>query len=700
MNKTKTSAVSTGMKSTLFSISDEDSDELKITPLGSGQEVGRSCHYLEFKGKKILLDFGIHPALTGMSALPFVDHIDPEQIDLVLVSHFHLDHAGGLPWFLMRTRFRGKCFMTHPTKAIYRWLLSDYIKVSNLATEQMLYSESDLDGSLNKISVINFHEEREVNGIKFWCYHAGHVLGAAMFMIQIAGIKILYTGDFSRQEDRHLMMAEIPHIRPDILIIESTYGVSVHEPRESRESRFTNTIQTIVTRGGRCLIPVFALGRAQELLLILDEYWEQHPELHEVPIYYASALAKKCMSVYQTYTNAMNEKIQRQIAISNPFQFKHISNLKGMDQFEDIGPCVIMASPGMMQSGLSRELFEMWCPDPKNGVIIAGYCVEGTLAKDILKEPDEIQTMSGQRLPMKCSVEYISFSAHTDFEQTSHFVRTIHPPNVVLVHGEMTEMGRLKSALEREYEGLTENPVKIFNPKNLETITFYFRGEKMAKVTGNLAVSLPKNNDIVSGILVKKNFNCHVISPQELNKYSELAVSTLSQRLSVNYNGSWQLLHYLMGTMFGNVDILTTEDPNQKVLRVFDSVNVVHEPPVIVLEWIASPTTDMYATAVMKMVLKAQDLKDDEHIISPSEGFDKMHFKECLIELLQEMFGEECVPKIFKGEKLYVVVNEQRANIDISKMTVSCDDEKLQRIVQVAVTKLFESLAPVTYDMK
>jgi cleavage and polyadenylation specificity factor subunit 3 len=128
-----------------------------------------------------------------------------------------------------------------------------------------------------------------------------------------------------------------------------------------------------------------------------------HPELHEIPIYYASSLAKKCMSVYQTYVNAMNEKIRRQIGINNPFIFKHISNLKvsllknvssivfyhkkffhcvkTMDEFEDMGPCVVMASPGMMQSGLSRELFEAWCSDKKNGVIIAGYCVEGTLAK-------------------------------------------------------------------------------------------------------------------------------------------------------------------------------------------------------------------------------------------------------------------------------------------------------------------------------
>ena len=100
------------------------------------------------------------------------------------------------------------------------------------------------------------------------------------------------------------------------------------------------------SRGGRCLIPVFALGRAQELLLILDEFWAAHPELHEIPIYYASSFAKKCMAVYQTFINAMNEKIRRNISVHNPFVFKHISNLKGIDHFDDVGPCVILASPG------------------------------------------------------------------------------------------------------------------------------------------------------------------------------------------------------------------------------------------------------------------------------------------------------------------------------------------------------------------
>ena len=133
------------------------------------------------------------------------------------------------------------------------------------------------------------------------------------------------------------MAAEVPNVRPDILIIESTYGTHVHEKREVREARFTQTVHDTISRGGRCLIPVFALGRAQELMLILDEYWEAHPELHDVPIYYASSLAKKCMAVFQTYVNAMNDKIRRQISVNNPFVFKHISNLKNIDQFQDIG---------------------------------------------------------------------------------------------------------------------------------------------------------------------------------------------------------------------------------------------------------------------------------------------------------------------------------------------------------------------------
>ncbi|RVX04686.1 Cleavage and polyadenylation specificity factor subunit 3-I [Vitis vinifera] len=326
-----------------------EGDQLIITPLGAGNE----------------FDCGIHPAYSGMAALPYFDEIDPSTIDVLLVTQyvlfpsvlegslyrkavghyskwimfiliseqwlivvffflaicstfssetapvlldvlstllhcnvlhflcsFHLDHAASLPYFLEKTTFKGRVFMTHATKAIYKLLLSDYVKVSKVSVEDMLYDEQDILRSMDKIEVclflfidpkllvplrlgssgkgmgrvIDFHQTLEVNGIRFWCYTAGHVLGAAMFMVDIAGVRVLYTGDYSREEDRHLRAAEIPQFSPDICIIESTYGVQLHQPRHVREKRFTDVIHSTISQGGRVLIPAFALGRAQELL--------------------------------------------------------------------------------------------------------------------------------------------------------------------------------------------------------------------------------------------------------------------------------------------------------------------------------------------------------------------------------------------------------------------------------------------------
>uniref|UniRef100_A0A7M4EHD5 Cleavage and polyadenylation specificity factor subunit 3 n=1 Tax=Crocodylus porosus TaxID=8502 RepID=A0A7M4EHD5_CROPO len=644
----------------------EESDQLLIRPLGAGQEVGRSCIILEFKGRKIMLDCGIHPGLEGMDALPYIDLIDPAEIDLLLISHFHLDHCGALPWFLQKTSFKGRTFMTHATKAIYRWLLSDYVKVSNISADDMLYTETDLEESMDKIETINFHEVKEVAGIKFWCYHAGHVLGAAMFMIEIAGVKLLYTGDFSRQEDRHLMAAEIPTIKPDILIIESTYGTHIHEKREEREARFCNTVHDIVNRGGRGLIPVFALGRAQELLLILDEYWQNHPELHDIPIYYASSLAKKCMAVYQTYVNAMNDKIRKQININNPFVFKHISNLKSMDHFDDIGPSVVMASPGMMQSGLSRELFESWCTDKRNGVIIAGYCVEGTLAKHIMSEPEEITTMSGQKLPLKMSVDYISFSAHTDYQQTSEFIRALKPPHVILVHGEQNEMARLKAALIREYEDNDEVHIEVHNPRNTEAVTLNFRGEKLAKVMGSLADKKPEQGQRISGILVKRNFNYHILSPCDLSS-----------------------------------DVEEIEVQQKPALKVFKNITVIQEPGMVVLEWVANPANDMYADTVTTVILEVQSnpkiQKAAVHKISKQVDIDV--YSKRLEIMLQDMFGEDCVSGK-EGSILSVAVDGKTANISLETRTVECepgceDDEALREMVELAAQRLYDALSPV-----
>ncbi|KAI2509751.1 Pre-mRNA 3'-end-processing endonuclease polyadenylation factor C-term [Fragilaria crotonensis] len=311
-------------------------DVMTITPLGSGQEVGRSCHVLEFRDMNIMLDCGIHPGYEGMNGLPFLDRIEPERIDILLITHFHLDHAASLPYFTERTGFKGRIFMTHPTKAVIRLLLGDYLRLlqmRNAKSEEVLYTEAELLSCIEKIELIDYHQTVTVKGLTFYALNAGHVLGACMYWLDIG-----------------------------------------------------------------------------------DGYL-------------------------------------------NPFAFTFIQNLKSIDleNFDDSGPSVVFASPGMLQSGVSRQLFDRWATDPKNGVLIAGYAVEHTLAKEIMNQPKEVVTLEGRRQPLNCLVDYVSFSAHVDFVQNRSFIAQVDPKHIILVHGQKDEMGRLKSALMLQYRQLPEN---------------------------------------------------------------------------------------------------------------------------------------------------------------------------------------------------------------------------------------------------
>ena len=616
---------------------------MTITPLGSGQEVGRSCHVLEFRGMTILLDCGIHPGYEGMNGLPFLDRIEPEQIDILLVSHFHLDHAASLPYFTERTGFRGRIFMTHPTKAVLRLLLGDYIRLlqmKNAKPEDILYTEAELQSCIDKIELIDYHQTVTVKGLSFYALNAGHVLGACMFWLDIGGRTVLYTGDYSMEDDRHLMAAEIPKQKPDVLIVESTYGVQVHASRPEREARFTGTVERVVTRGGRCLIPVFALGRAQELLLILDEYWQANPHLQKVPLFYASKMASRALRVYQTYANMMNARIRAQMDIANPFSFQFIQNLKSIDvhNFDDSGPSVVFASPGMLQSGVSRQLFDRWATDPKNGVLIAGYAVEHTLAKEIMNQPKEVVTMEGRRQPLNCLVDYVSFSAHVDFVQNRSFITQVDPKHIILVHGQKDEMGRLKSALLIQYRQVAEvscirSDVVFCNgdsdlklgtqnkrptitmPPNLQEVKLKFPRRRSAKVMGTLAdrQTEPEEGEPVDGILVTHNFSSKIVSAEDLSTYTPLRVGSVSSKLHVPYCAPVATFEFFLKEMF--IGVTRKEDGegvNGQPVTIFglneDQITITIGKTFgnAILEWEASPANDVIADSTVALLMQAQ----------------------------------------------------------------------------------------------
>ncbi|KAI9442109.1 beta-lactamase-like protein [Lactarius indigo] len=672
-----------------------DVPTLSITLLGAGQEVGRSCCVLQYRDITIVLDAGVHPAHTGMASLPFIDELDWSTVDAILVTHFHLDHAAALTYITEKTNFRegkGKVYMTHPTKALHKFMMQDFVRMSNSSTDALI-SPLDLSMSISSIIPVSL------------------------------AFKVLYTGDYSREEDRHLVKAEVPPIRPDVLIVER---------REEKELRFTNLVHSIIRRGGHVLLPTFALGRAQELLLILDEYWKKHPDLHNVPIYYASSLARKCMAVYQTYIHTMNSNIRTRFARrDNPFVFKHISNVpqaRGWERKIAEGPpCVVLASPGMLQPGTSRELFELWAPDPRNGLIVTGYSVEGTLARDIMNEPEEVTGVKGNTIPRKLSVDYISFSAHVDYSQNSEFIDMIKAPHIVLVHGEQTAMGRLRAALQAKYKNRDED-IKVHSPRNLETLNLTFRPERVAKVIGGLASKPPQTNDVLSGLLVSKDYSYTLLDPRDLRDFAGLSTCVVTQRQKVALGVGWELVRWHLEGMYGRIEEGLDKDGNL-TMRVMNAVDVKQTAPhELILEWDSSAANDMIADSTLAVITEIDKSPASakvtsgqshrhEHEHHPHSDHDythnpmvriqrlgmflEAHFGDVEYHIPDEDMGTEQEEPTARGEPSFLIqLDDAEARINLLSMTVDSSSDALRRRVEAVlemaastVSSLSESFA-------
>lgn len=664
-------------------------NEMIIMPIGAGMEVGRSCCILKFMGKTIMFDCGIHPAYSGLASLPYFDGIDTYEIDLVLITHYHLDHAAGLPYLMEKTKYNCKrVFMTQPTRAIYKALLSDFVRVSRNSTgEESLYTEEDVNRTMTRIEVVDYHAEVNVDGIKFRPFYAAHVLGGAMFMVEIAGVRVLYTGDYSRVEDRHLKAAEIPPFRPDVLIVESTYGVQEHEGRRIREKRFTDRVARIVRQGGRVLLPVFALGRAQELLLILDEFWEDNPDLRNVPIYYASAIALKCMPVYQTYVNMMNDNVRRRFEISNPFNFKYVKNVPGINRFDDDGPCVFMASPGMLQNGLSRELFERWCTNRKNGLVLTGYSVEGTLAKKVLSEPQHITRLDGRQVRRECSVDYITFAAHADFKETRNFVADTNPSHCVLVHGEKNNMSRLRGALDTIHnrsEG--GRKLDLHSPGNCAAVKLKFQNAKTARAIGILK---DKDKDLktgipVSGLLIQHDFAYTLVKPRDLPHLTSLKVSKINQHTVVPTEKKFVTIATELRTTFDDV----VYDEEAKEIRVAKGamlVHPVHEAEAVRISWVSGHASDMLADSIAAIIL-SHSMRGPAGTVTDLLKYGR--------SLLANRFGTVRRVKGVAG-KCRLIVDLIEVDLNMFTGQVQCKDKGIAEKVRLAYRRIQASMFPI-----
>ncbi|XP_055908954.1 integrator complex subunit 11 isoform X1 [Eupeodes corollae] len=429
--------------------------DIKLTPLGAGQDVGRSCLLLSMGGKNIMLDCGMHMGFNDERRFPDFSYIVPEgpitsHIDCVIISHFHLEHCGALPYMSEVIGFNGPIYMTRPTKALVPILYEELRKLNLQNKGNTNYcSTQAVKNCIKKITAVDLHQSIMVdNELEIKAYYAGHVLGAAMFWIKVGSQSVVYTGDFNMNPDRHLGAAWIDKCQPDVLITESHYATTNPTKKRCSDEDFLKYVHDCLSRGGKVLIPIFILGRAQELCLILDQYWQKMNLTY--PIYFATeSLTERTNSYYKMFISWTNQQMHKSNPEGEAFEFKHIKSFH-RSYTDDPEPMVVLATNGMLQAGLSMQIFKEWAHDEKNLLILPDICEKGTLGHKIMSGAREIQFRNNEIIKVLLQVEQMDFDAVADLNGLIQLIEQCAPKNVVLVHGHHEHRQLLLSKTNKE----------------------------------------------------------------------------------------------------------------------------------------------------------------------------------------------------------------------------------------------------------
>jgi metallo-beta-lactamase family protein len=391
---------------------------------GAGATTGANF-LLEFGEKRILVDCGM---LQGggdtdiHNKTPF--SYDPTSIDILFVTHAHIDHTGLIPK-LVKEGFKGEIYSTTETKSIAELLLADAAKI-NATDAEPIYTQVDVERALSLWKTLKYHEVQEFDGFKLELYNAGHILGSAMLKFSFpSGKRMLFTGDLGNSPS--VLLPNMERVSGlDYLLMESVYGDRNHESKEMRDDKFERVVRESIERGGALLIPAFSLERTQVLLFKLDNLFESG-KFPSVPVFLDSPLAIRLTEIYERVSNLFNQEARAEIESGDDiFKFKELRITASVRDSREIakvsGPKIIIAGSGMSTAGRIVGHEEMYLPDPKSTILLAGYQGHGTLGRQIENGGKEV-TIDNKQIPLRARVEKIDgFSAHADSNTLVDFV--------------------------------------------------------------------------------------------------------------------------------------------------------------------------------------------------------------------------------------------------------------------------------------
>jgi hypothetical protein len=435
--------------------------------------------FLQTPESRVLLDCGLNVAGEGPDAYPILDapEFNIQQLDAVILTHAHLDHSGFIP-YLFKYGYRGPVYCTEPTRDVAALLMLDCVKIMKSENRELIYTVDDIKEFVKHTIVLDWGEVTDITpDVRLTLYNAGHILGSSMAHLHIGnGLhNLLYTGDI--KFGRSVMMEPANTIFPrlETVIIESTYGgkQNILPSQKEQDDLLMETITKTIDRGGKVLLPVLGTGRAQDMMVLIENAIREG-RLKDVPIY-VDGMVWDVTAIHTAYPEFFNKTLRKAIfhKDQNPFLskiFKHVGSIKERTQLlEEKGPCVILATSGMLVGGPSLHYLRELADNPRNTLIFSCFLPEGSLGRRIIHGEREIIFKNGLKqeiVPIKMEVLRIEITDHSDRKQLMNFLFKCQPKpkKVIVQHGESMRTLDLASSVHKI------GRIETLAPRNLETV--------------------------------------------------------------------------------------------------------------------------------------------------------------------------------------------------------------------------------------
>ncbi len=452
----------------------KDVEWIRMTALGGFREIGRSCILLQTPQSKIMMDCGLNVNAAAQHPFPNLEvpEFNIQTLDAMILSHAHMDHSGMIP-YLFEYGYRGPLYCTRPTRDMTVLLLLDYLQICQRENKKAPYTSKGIEEMIKHCIPLEYGEVSDITpDMRITLQNAGHILGSSTVHVHVGDglYNVLYSGDLKYERTKMFDMASTDYARTEALIIESTYGSSedVLPPHTQGEEFMTEAIMRAISRGGRVIIPSFAVGRAQDVISMLAD------SNIDAPIY-LDGMLWDATAIHTAYPEFMSKNMQMKILHKgrNPFIDPRLKGIGSHKEREEVinstHPCVVLATSGMLTGGPALEYLKHFAAEPKNMLVFVGYQAEGSMGRRIQKGWKQIQLEDGKIIDLNLEIATVQgLSGHSDHRQLLDFIQNLKskPRKVIVDHGENSKCVDLARMIHKNFR------IESSAPKVLETVRF------------------------------------------------------------------------------------------------------------------------------------------------------------------------------------------------------------------------------------